>query len=129
MKFSRGRAGRRSMFFCAVLMCSICAVCVAIAVEGQTAAPAQVPAQARPAYPTRGPHEAGYVTAKELPDGANAPAGEDGNFILSPTHTAAPEMADDMLQGTVVEFTMNSEDSRLYPGIARDPHTQMIRPS
>jgi enterochelin esterase-like enzyme len=32
-------------------------------------------------------------------------------------------MTDEMLQGTVVEFTMNSEDSKLYPGIAREPHT------
>jgi enterochelin esterase-like enzyme len=122
----------------AMLVCSISAVCAAIAVMGQTAQPnaaapatasqgqaqpSQRQAPARPAFPTRSRHEPGYVAAKELADGANAPADEDGNFILGPTHTAAPEMADEMLQGTVVEFTMNSEDSKLYPGIAREPHT------
>ena len=123
MAFSRARAGRSMSYFAKALMCSICAVCVVNAVEGQTAQPAQGQVPARPAYPTRSPHEPGYVTAKELPDGANAPADEDGNFILGPTHTAAPEMTDEMLQGTVVEFTMISEDSKLYPGIAREPHT------
>jgi len=65
------------------------------------------------------------VTAKELPDGANAPAGVDGNFILGPTHNAAPESTAQPsgLQGTVVEFTMRSEDSKFYSGIARDSGT------
>ena len=57
---------------------------------------AQTPAAAvrptRPAPPTRDPHTPGYVTAKELPDGTNAPANTDGNFILGPTHNPAPEM-------------------------------------
>ena len=130
MTFSWARAGRRMLAFCAVSACSIGGVFAAIAVEAQTATPAQTQAQpaqgqapARPAFPTRSPHEPGYVAAKELPDGANAHADEDGNFILGPTHAAVPEMAEEMLQGTVVEFTMNSEDSKLYPGIARDPHT------
>jgi esterase/lipase superfamily enzyme len=120
-------------------MCSICAVCTALAVQAQTAQPApavqlktgapaanvqeNIVLRPNPKPPVRSPHEPGYVAAKELADGANAPADRDGNFILGPTHTASPELADDMLQGTVVEFTMNSEDSKLYPGIARDPHT------
>ena len=138
MRFSSARAQQMISLNSAVLVCSICALCTAISVGGQTAPPnaaapapasqgkaqpAQTPTPARPAFPTRSPHESGYVAAKELSDGANAPADEDGNFILGPTHTAAPEMADEMLQGTVVEFTMNSEDSKLYPGIAREPHT------
>jgi hypothetical protein len=36
----------------------------------------------RPPAPTRDPHTAGYVKATELPDGENAPAQVDGNFIL-----------------------------------------------
>jgi enterochelin esterase family protein len=85
-------------------------------------APAAVPA-ARPAPPTRDPHTAGYVDAKELPDGANAPANADGNFILGPTHPPAAEMSvkAGVPQGTVYEFTMSSTDSKIYPGIARDP--------
>jgi len=65
------------------------------------------------------------VTATELPDGANAPADKDGNFILGPTHTPAPEMTahEGVPQGAVIEFTMQSSDSKFYPGIARDANT------
>src|SRR4051812_46645273 len=77
------------------------------------------PPDARPARPTpatRDPHTAGYVSARELPDSANAPANEDGNFIIGPTHNPAPEMMahDGIPQGTIFEFTMNSADSKLY---------------
>jgi enterochelin esterase family protein len=86
------------------------------------AVPARPP---RPTPPTRDPHTAGYVTAKELPDGANAPAKEDGNFILGPTHNPAPEMTvqEGVPQGAVYNFTMESTDSKIYPGIAREAGT------
>lgn len=63
--------------------------------------------------------------ARELPDGTNAPANADGNFIIGPTHNPAPEMAVPAggLQGAVYQFTMSSADSRIYPGIARDAGT------
>jgi hypothetical protein len=79
----------------------------------------------RPTTPTRDPHSPGYVTAKELPDGANAPADADGNFIIGPTHTRAAEMTarQSVPQGTVITFTMKSTDSKIYPGIARDANT------
>jgi enterochelin esterase-like enzyme len=79
----------------------------------------------RPPPPTRDPNTPGYVTARELPDGAVPPADADGNFIIGPTHARAPEMAvpEGMLQGTVSNFTMSSADSRIYPGIAREPGT------
>ncbi len=83
-------------------------------------------ARPRPASPpTRDPHTPGYVTAQELPDGTLPPANADGNFILGPTHTRASEMAAQLgvPQGMVVEFTMTSEESKLYPGIVRDPGT------
>jgi enterochelin esterase family protein len=92
-------------------------------------APAQPPApNGRPPRqppPTRDPHTSGYVSAKELEDGANAPANADGNFILGPTHTAAPEMAvqEGVPQGAVYNFTMESTDSKIYPGIAREQGT------
>jgi enterochelin esterase family protein len=91
------------------------------------AAPPAAP-QARPARPTppaRDPNTPGYVTAKDLPDGANAPAKTDGNFILGPTHTPAPEMAaqEGVPQGEVFTFNMESADSKSYPGIAREPNT------
>jgi enterochelin esterase-like enzyme len=79
----------------------------------------------RPPMPVRDPHAAGYVAAKELPDGAVPPANADGDFIIGPAHTAAPEMEvhEGVPQGTVIEFTMSSSESKLYPGIARDPYT------
>src|SRR5205807_101596 len=65
------------------------------------------------------------VEAKELADGANAPAHVDGNFILGPTHNPAPETIaqDGVPMGTVNTFTMNSADSKIYPGIARETGT------
>jgi hypothetical protein len=82
-------------------------------------------ATARPTPPTRNPNTPGYVTAGELPDGTNAPADSEGNFIIGPTHNRAPEMTvqTNVPQGTVYEFTMNSADSKIYPGIARETNT------
>src|SRR5260221_5902656 len=89
----------------------------------QTLAPAARPA--RPTPPTRDPNTPGYVTAKELPDGANAPVKADGNFILGPTHNPAPEMTvqEGVPQGTVSTFMMESTESKIYPGIMREPNT------
>jgi iron(III)-enterobactin esterase len=79
----------------------------------------------RPAPPTRDPHTPGYVTATELPDGATPPPDSDGNFIIGPTHPRALEMAarEDGPPGKVYNFTMSSVDSKIYPGIAREPKT------
>jgi iron(III)-enterobactin esterase len=79
----------------------------------------------RPIPPTRDPNTPGYVSAKELPDGTNAPAKANGNFIIGPTHDPAPEtkVQAGVPQGEVFEFTMNSTDSKLYPGIARSADT------
>ncbi len=82
----------------------------------------------RPAQPVklgRDPHTPGYVEAKELADGDVPPADVDGNFIVGPTHKKAAEMSKqaDVPQGTVNEFTMKSTDSKIYPGIAREPKT------
>jgi enterochelin esterase family protein len=94
---------------------------------GQTPPVAELPATAthpaRPVPPTRDPHTAGYVTAAELPDGDVPAVTVDGNFILGPTHTPAKEMVEGALQGSLIEFTMSSADSKMYPGIVRDPGT------
>jgi enterochelin esterase family protein len=94
-------------------------------VIAQAPAPAAGKAAPRPEPPTRDPNTPGYVTAKDLPDGANVPAKTDGNFILGPTHNPAPEMSaqDGVPKGTVSTFTMASVDSKIYPGIARDAGT------
>ncbi len=76
-----------------------------------------------PGNPTRDPHTEGYVTAKELPDGENPAPTADGNFIIGATHPVAPEMnANDAVpHGQIFNFTMESTDSKFYPGIARGP--------
>lgn len=79
----------------------------------------------RPTPPTRDPHTPGFVEAKELPDGEVPPADAEGNFIIGPTHKPAPEMTvqADVPQGKIHALTMRSEDSKIYPGIARDKGT------
>ena len=106
-----------SRFAAAVILSVMSGVGIA-----QTAVPA---APAKPTPPTRDPMTAGYVKAQDLPDGVLPAADSDGNFIIGPTHVAAPEMAVQagVPQGTVIEFTMESTDSKLYPGIARDAGT------
>ena len=73
----------------------------------------------------RDPLTAGYVQAKELPDGTVPSPTADGNFILGPTHPAAAAMMPgaDVPRGTVASFTISSAESKLYPGIARDAGT------
>jgi enterochelin esterase family protein len=107
----------RSLAFLATLLAGITPL--------KAQAPQTATRPARPTPPTRDPHTPGYVTATELPDGTNAPATADGNFILGPTHTPSPEAIQQpsVPQGTVSQFTMNSADSKLYPGIAREPDT------
>ncbi len=88
-------------------------------------APAYGQHPGQPGPPTRDPHTPGYVTATELPDGAVPSPDVDGNFIIGPTHPPASELTPQAgaLQGKVIEFTMNSSDSKFYPGIARQPGT------
>jgi iron(III)-enterobactin esterase len=103
------------------LLASLAAVLSAVSAQS----PPSAQHTERPAPPTRNPDSPGYVTAKELPDGANPPANADGNFIIGPTHDVPREMSlqDGVPGGTVIEFTLNSSDSKIYPGIARDPGT------
>lgn len=87
--------------------------------------PAMAAKRNRPTPATRDPHTPGYVEAKELPDGAVPPADAEGNFIIRPTHNRAPEMTEQSAvpKGTIVNLTMKSTDSKIYPGIARDTDT------
>ncbi len=79
----------------------------------------------KPVPPVRDPLTPGYVKATELPDGQVPPADADGNFIIGPTHAPAPEMnpAADVPKGRLITFEMSSADSKLYPGIVREPDT------
>jgi iron(III)-enterobactin esterase len=94
-------------------------------IAGLNPAMAQATRPARPTPPTRDPNTPGYVSAQELPGGTNPLPDADGNFIIGRTHNRAPEMIvhQDVPQGAVFNFTMNSADSKIYPGIARTAGT------
>ncbi len=117
------------MFRFPIVALSICLL--ACVLPGFAQSPAPTAASPRPAHrarpmpPTRDPHAPGFVTATELPDGTVPSPTKDGNFIIGPTHTPAPEMTvkDGVPHGAIYTFTMSSSDSKIYPGIARDPHT------
>ncbi len=96
---------------------------ISVLAVGQTPPAGTRPA--RPTPPTRDPHAPGYVAATDLADGTTPPPNVDGNFILGPTHKPAPEttVQEGVPQGTVSTFTMESVDSKIYPGIAREPDT------
>ena len=113
----------RGALFCAVLALGT----DVNPVRGQTSnsVPAPVARPARPQPPARDPHTPGYVTARELPDGEVPPADADGNFIIGPTHRQAVDTVPMIagMNGKIFNLTMSSADSKLYPGIARDPGT------
>jgi enterochelin esterase family protein len=75
--------------------------------------------------PIRDPHTPGYVSAVELSDGAIPSPASNGNYIIGPTHDPAPESAvqNNVPQGEIFHFTIDSKDSKIYPGIAREPNT------
>jgi iron(III)-enterobactin esterase len=117
------------------LLCSalLTAVLAQAASQSQAPAPPQTPAQPQPSTQpqapprppprTRDPNTPGFVTATDLPDGQVPLWNEDGNFIIGPTHPSALGITATELRGTVYNFTIESKDSRIYPGIARDPGT------
>jgi iron(III)-enterobactin esterase len=105
----------------ALCICLLAGFALILSGLGQAGPPKQN--LVRPTPPTRDPNTPGYVTAKELPDRAVPPTNVDGNFILGRTHDGASESIDGIPKGTVIEFTMNSSDSKIYPGIAREANT------
>ena len=86
-------------------------------------------ARRAPEPPARDPHTEGYVSAKELPDGAVPPPDVDGNFIIGPTHPRAPEMDSEdasVPHGEIFNLTMKSTDSKIYPAL-RDSQARSDR--
>ena len=79
----------------------------------------------RPEPPTRDPQTPGYVAATLLRDGDIPPPGVDGNFVVGPTHSTAPEMLEQegVPRGATFELVMESTLSQIYPGIAREQGT------
>lgn len=73
--------------------------------------------------PTRTPANPNYPPATALPDGTLPSIDADGNFIIGPTHPAAPELTahDTVPAGKVYSFTMSSNDSVTFnPAMIRD---------
>jgi enterochelin esterase-like enzyme len=104
---------------------ALCA-CAAIAVAADPPAPPRAataaPAQAPAAPPTRSPSAAGAPAFTVLSAaGANAPVDRDGNFVIGPNYVAPRELEPvaGSAAGRVAQFTMESTDSKFYPGIAR----------
>ena len=77
----------------------------------------------RPTPPARDPNSPGFVAARELPDGEVPPADADGNFIIGPTHTPAPEavVQEGVPQGKVHQLTMKSRTARFIPASPATP--------
>jgi enterochelin esterase family protein len=94
-------------------------------------APATSPKPIQVAAPTRDPQTEGYVKARELADGKLPTVKQNGNFIIGPTHTPDSDTTpkEGAPKGQIVEFTMDSKDSKIYPGIAREPGRLMIDPA
>jgi hypothetical protein len=75
------------------------------------------------APPTRDPSNPAYPHATSLPDGELPTPEADGNFIIGPTHRAAPEATfrGDVPHGAITAFDISSQDSVIYrPGVIRD---------
>jgi enterochelin esterase-like enzyme len=108
----------------AFLICITSGVIPALAAD-PPATPAPTTRRARPTPPARDPNAPGNVAAKELADGTMPAPDADGNFIIGPTHKRAPELTaqEGVPQGMVFNITMKSSDSKIYPGIAREPNT------
>jgi len=49
------------------------------------------------------------------------PGGGDGDYLVAPPYTRAPELTprDGVAKGTIYRFTMDSTDSKIYPGISK----------
>lgn len=56
------------------------------------------------------------------------PGVKDGDYIIQPPYAKAPELTvrDDVPKGMVYRFTMNSTDSKIYPGIAKNAPGQTV---
>ena len=54
--------------------------------------------------------------------GLSAPADRNGDFLIGPEYRPAPELSRQasVPAGSVVQFVMESKDSKYYPGVARD---------
>ncbi|MEI9962488.1 MAG: hypothetical protein WDM76_15625 [Limisphaerales bacterium] len=57
-----------------------------------------------------------------IPTNTQLAADADGDFVIGPNYINAPEMKvrEGVPKGTIHEFTMDSTNSKIYPGIAKN---------
>ena len=107
----------------AALAAALTGICVqACGAEAPPGPPAGAAAPARPGPPIRTPDGPGAPKFLAIAKaGTNPPADRDGNFVIGPEYVAPRELAvsSAIAQGRVEQFTMNSTDSKFFPGIAR----------
>jgi len=86
-----------------------------------TTPPVPAAAPPRPTPPTRPIDGPGAPKFTRIASG-NAPVDADGDFVIGPQYAPAPELTvvEGVPVGKVTQFTMDSKDSKFYPGIARD---------
>jgi iron(III)-enterobactin esterase len=95
----------------------------------QPAQPAPVAQPAPAAPPTRPPPPTRPADGPGAPKwtvvegaGMNAPADAEGDFLIGPNYLPAKELevVDGVPRGSLTQFTIESVNSKFYPGIARD---------
>ncbi len=97
---------RRTTQWFAILLCSCLFLSTALA-----------------APPVRNYDAPGAPEFKRLKIGENPPVDEDGNYVIGPDYSLAPELkiVQGVPQGKVQQFTIDSKNTRLFnPGIARN---------
>ena len=102
----------------------VCSGPLAGGTNAQTPPPAQPPQGAPPAPNPQGARGRGPQGPPLLPTPALTPPPTpyaDGNFVIGSPYAPAPELTvkDGVPKGRIHEFTMDSKDSKIYPGIAR----------
>jgi enterochelin esterase-like enzyme len=106
----------------------LCVAALGVALSGSLTAQAQTPAATpppavRPPPPTR-PADAPGAPKWTVVAGAgmNAPVDAEGDFVIGPDYLPAKELEpiDGVPRGSIVQFSIESKDSKFYPGIARE---------
>jgi hypothetical protein len=103
----------------AALLLFVSAEGSSVGANAQTPPSQGAPVTAQPAG--RGPDPQGPPLVPTPARTTTPTPDKDGNFVIGPPYVPAPELTvkDDVPKGTIHEFTMDSKDSKIYPGIAR----------
>ena len=121
------------------LLIAVCLLAALLPTTGRGADPspasAPTPSPARTLPPTRLPTapgtpaltpvgmKSGDANPAHSAPGVNPPITAEGDYLIGPDYLPAPELIPvaGVPKGKVVTFTMNSADSKIYPGITKVP--------